>query len=48
MTTYKLGKVAIENKSSDIPQRQAAIVAGLGLLPLGGTRCFPIRFQPRR
>jgi hypothetical protein len=48
MTTYKLGKVAIENKSSDVPQQQAAVVAGLGLLSLGGTRCFPIRFQPGR
>lgn len=32
MTTYKLGKIDIENQRSDLPQRQAAIVAGLGLL----------------
>lgn len=32
MTTYKLGKIATENQISDVPQRQAAIVAGLGLL----------------
>jgi hypothetical protein len=32
MTTYKLGKINMGNQSSDVPQRQAAIVAGLGLL----------------
>jgi Domain of unknown function (DUF4386) len=32
MTTYKLGKIDMANQSSDVPQSQAAIVAGLGLL----------------
>lgn len=32
MTTYKLGKTSTKNQNSDLPQRQAAIVAGLGLL----------------
>jgi hypothetical protein len=32
MTIYKLGKIATENQRSDTSQRQAAIIAGLGLL----------------
>jgi Domain of unknown function (DUF4386) len=32
MTTYKLGKIDIENQRSDTSQRQAAMIAGLGLL----------------
>lgn len=32
MTTYQLGKIDMETQISDVQQRQAAIVAGLGLL----------------
>jgi Domain of unknown function (DUF4386) len=32
MTTYKLGKINMENQINNVPQSQAAIVAGLGLL----------------
>jgi hypothetical protein len=32
MTTYKLGKIDMKNQLSDVPQKQSAIVAGLGLL----------------
>jgi Domain of unknown function (DUF4386) len=32
MTTSTIGKIDMENQSSDLPHRQAAIVAGLGLL----------------
>ncbi len=32
MTTRKLGNINIENQSSDVPQNQAALIAGRGLL----------------
>jgi hypothetical protein len=32
MTTYQLGKIDIANQSSDVPQSNAAMIAGLGLL----------------
>ncbi len=32
MTTHNLGKIDMANQSSDVPQRQATIIAGLGLL----------------